>query len=78
MKIKTAGDLLTASARGWGWVKEKKNVSGQGSPGNYDTNNAKSAYHLSALADQTSPVVKRIPLLTRNTVNRKTFRSTWD
>ena len=73
MEIKTAGDLLTASAMG---VK-KKNFGGKGSPCNHDTNNTQSACHLSALAGQTSPVVRRIPLLTRNTVNRRTFRSTW-
>ena len=74
MEIKIAGDLLTAGARGWGW---KKNVGGNGSPCNYDTNNSQSAYHLSALAGQTSPVVRRIPPLTRNTVNRRTSRGTW-
>ena len=73
MEIKTASDLLTTSAMG----VEKKNVGGKGSPCNYDTNNSQSAYHLSVLAGQTSPVVRRIPLLTRNTVNRRTFRSTW-
>ena len=72
MEIITAGDLLTASAMG-----VKKNFGGKGSPCNHDTNNTQSAYHLSALAGQTSPVVTRIPLLTRNTVNRRTFRSTW-
>ena len=77
MEIKTAGYLLTASARGWGWGKEEKNVSGQGSPCNYDTNNTQSAYHLSVLAGQTSPVVRRIPPLIRNTVNCRTSLSTW-
>ena len=77
MEIITAGYLLTASAKGWGWGKEEKNLCGQGSPCNYDTNNTYSAYHLSALAGKTSPVVRRIPLLARNTVNRRTSRSTW-
>ena len=67
MEIKTAGDFLNASAREWGW-KKKKNVGGKGSPCNYDTNNSQSAYHLSILVGQTSPVVRRIPPLTRNTV----------
>ena len=38
MEMKTAGDLLTASAMG-----VKKNFGGKGSPCNLDTNNTQSA-----------------------------------